>query len=214
MATKHSLAEQVLLKIYGRPSKPSDPIQAPDVILAVGQMANMLLKAQYYETMNTGERVMNSLVIAEYPKQPLKSYGGRKSICKLPAMPVNLPRNQGVWLVATDEYFSCIGIPMGSGQSDLLKSVDVISGLMGQWGFEVSGMNVITTKDLTIDGTDGLYFRLIVSDIATLGDYDPMPLTADMEAQLVQQVYQSFVPPPPVDRTVDNYSSNPQPAKV
>jgi hypothetical protein len=213
MATIYSLSEQIILKIYGRTSTPSDALQLPDVKMAVVQAANSALKVQYFESMKMGERIMNNLVMAEYPKQPLVTYGGKKSICKLPAIPVNLPRNQGIWMVSTDPYFECLGIPMGSGQQDLLRSADMISNLMGQWAYEPNGLNIITDRDLTINNIEYLYFRLIVADLSTLGDYDPLPLTPDMEFDIVQQVYQSFMPPQPVERQVDSYSSNPQTVK-
>lgn len=213
MASRYSLAEQVILKIYGRTSTASDAIQMPEVMVAVVQMANTALKTQYYEGMQQGERIMNNLVMAEYPKQPLVSYGGKKSICKLPAMPVNLPRNQGIWQVSTDEFFSCLGIPMGSGQNDLLRSADMISNLMGQWAYEPNGLNIITNRDLTIDNIKWLYFRLIVADFNTLEDYDVLPLTPDMEAEIVKAVYEALMPPQPIERQVDAYSSNPQTAK-
>ena len=211
MASKYLLAEQVLLKIYGRAPKSSDAIQIQDVILAVGQMANVLLRAQHLTDMNLGENQPENLMIAEYPKAPLTTYGGKKSVATLPTMPVRLIRNMGVWQVSTDEFFSCLGIPMGSGQMDLLRGQDIISDLFGQWGYELNGNKIITTRDLTIDGTTGLYFRLLVSDVMSLSDYEPMPIPADYEAQIVQAVYQSFMPATQPVKTVDQYSQSPQP---
>jgi hypothetical protein len=211
--TKYSAAEQVLLKLYGRPVKPSDPVQTPDAILAVGQMANYMLKGQHFEAMGMGENSPSNLMIATYPKQPLVTFGGKKSKCILPAMPAALKRNIGVWEVSTKEDFSCLLIPMGAGQADLLKSADVISDLLGQTGYEIYGRDLITTKDLTIENIDGLYMRLLVVDIMSLSDYDPLPLPADMEFQLVQQVYQSFLPVQQQSRVVDNYSTENQNAK-
>lgn len=210
MSTKRSIAEQVLYKIYGRASKSSDAIQLPDVIIAVGQMANALLRVQHLADMNLGENQPENLMIAEYPKVPLTTYGGKKSTATLPATPVRLIRNMGVWMVSTDEFFNCIGIPMGSGQMDLLRGQNMISDLMGQWGYEINGRKVITTRDLTIDGTDGLYFRLLISDIAFLSEDEPMPVPADYEAEIVQSVYQSFMPSAQPVRTVDPYLSSPQ----
>jgi hypothetical protein len=215
MATRYSIAEQVLLKIYGRSPKPSDPIQwqPPDVILAVGQAANGMLRMQHFEALKMGDYQPSNLVIATYPKQPLATFGGRKSKCTLPAMPANLIRNMGIYEVSTKEDFSCLLIPLGAGQADLLRSADVISDIMGQAGYENYGRDIITTRDLTIDNIDGLYFRLVVTDVTALGDYDPLPIPSSMEFDLIQQVYQSFVPAPPADRKVDAYAANPQPAQ-
>lgn len=206
MATKKSIAEQILLKIYGRASTGSDAIQLPEVILAVGQLANSLLKAQHFDTLKMGENAPENLSILEYPKQPLVSYGGKKAKCLLPAIPVSLIRQQGIWQVSTDEFFNCIGIPAQSGQGALIQAGAIISVEMGQWYYEPNGSSIIVTPDLTIDGIDGLYFRLIGVSIDSLEDYAPLPLPADLEAQLISQVYQSFAPTP-VDKVVDNYSA-------
>lgn len=213
MATKMSIAEQVLLRLYGRSVTSSDATQTPDVILAVGQVANALLRAQHFDTLKAGENAPENLSIVEYPKQPLTTYGGKKAICKLPAIPVSLPRQQGIWQVSKDEFFNCIGIPVQSGQGVLLNVQDVISDLFDQWYYEPNGTSIIVTPDLTIDNTDGLYFRLIITDVNSLGDYDPLPVPASIEADIISQVYALFAPPQPVDKVVDSYSNNNQNAK-
>lgn len=210
-SSKRRLSEQIILKLYGRPSVGADPVQPQDVILAIGQVANTLLKAQGFDTLKTGENAPENLSIMEYPKQPLVSYGGKKAKCQLPAIPVSLIRQQGIWQVSTDEFFNCIGIPAQSGQGALINAEAIISTEMGQWYYEPNGSSIIVTPDLTIDGIDGLYFRLIGVDIDSLSDYAPLPLPADMEAQLISQVYQQFAPPTAPDKAVDNYRSIPQP---
>lgn len=210
MASKYSIAEQISLKLYGGSPKVSSPVQMPDIILAVGQMCNTMLKVQHFEKLKLGENAPENLMIGTYPKATLTSFGGKKSICTLPAIPVGLIRNQGVWQVSKTAYFDCLLIPLMSGEADLLRGQSLISELMGQCGYEVVGNQLITTQDLTIDNIDGLYIRLLITDISTLSDYAPLPIPADMEAQIVNEVYKSFMPTQPPVRIVDNYSANPQ----
>lgn len=210
MATRYSLAEQVSLKLYGGSPKVSSPVQLSDIMLAVGQACNTLLKAQHFASMTLGENAPENLMIASYPKVTLTSWGGKRSRCTLPAMPVGLIRNQGVWQVSTSEFFECLLIPIMSGQFDLLRGQDIISDLMGQVGYEIDGMQLTTTRDLTIDNITGLYIRLLITDISTLSDYAPLPLPADLEGVVVDTVYKLFAPVPPPVRLVDAYAANPQ----
>jgi hypothetical protein len=208
--TRYSIAEQVSLKLYGGAPKVSSPVQMSDIMLAVGQACNILLKTQHFASMTLGENAPENLMIATYPKVPLTTWGGKRARCTLPAMPVSLIRNLGVWQVSTSEFFECLLIPIMSGQFDLLRGQDVISDLLGQTGYEVDGMQLTTTKDLTIDNIDGLYIRLLITDISTLSDYAPLPIPADMEGLVIDTVYKSFAPIPSPVRLVDNYAANPQ----
>ncbi len=210
MATRYSLAEQVWLKLYGGAPKNSSPVQAEDIMLAVGQQANFMLKAQHFSDMALGENAPSNLMIATYPKVTLTSYGGKRAKCTLPAMPVQLIRNMGIWQVSTSEFFDCLLIPIMSGQFDLLRGQSIISDLMGQCGYEIDGMQLTTTKDLTIDNVTGLYIKLLVTDISTLSDYAPLPIPADMEGVIIDAVYKSFLPVQAPVRVVDAYAANPQ----
>lgn len=208
--TKYGLAEQISLKLYGGAPKNSSPVQMPDIILAVGQTCNILLKTQHFSDMTLGENAPQNLMIATYPKVTLTTFGGKRAKCTLPAMPVGLIRNMGVWQVSTSPYFDCLLIPIMSGQWDLLRGQSIISDLMGQTGYEIDGTQLTTTKDLTIDNIDGLYIRLLITDISTLSDYDPLPIPADMEGIVIDTVYKSFMPVQPPIRIVDNYAASPQ----
>lgn len=210
MATKYSLAEQVSLKLYGGAPKNSSPVQMDDLILSVGQVCNTLLKAQHFTDMSLGENAPPNLMIATYPKVTLTSFGGKRAKCTLPAMPVHLIRNMGVWQVSTSEFFDCLLIPLMSGQFDLLRGQSVISDLMGQVGYEIDGMQLTTTQDLTINNITGLYIRLLITDISTFSDFAPLPLPADLESVVVDTVYKSFLPVQAPVRVVDNYAANPQ----
>jgi len=209
MATRYSIAEQVSLKLYGGSPKVSSPVQMEDIMSAVGQECNTLLKAQHFTDMSLGENAPPNLMLMTYPKVTLTTYGGKRAKCTLPAVPVHLIRNQGIWMVSISEFFDCLLIPVMSGQWDLLRGQEIISDLMGQAGYEVNGLDIITTKDLTIDNVDGLYFRLLVTDIAMLSDFSLLPLPADLESVVINNLYQKFAPTPTPVRVVDAYAANP-----
>ena len=210
MATKYSLAEQISLKLYGGAPKTSSPVQMQDIILAVGQMCNALLKVEHFDALKLGENAPPNLMIATYPRVTVTTFGGKKAKCTLPAIPVGLIRNLGVWEVSLTESFDCLLIPMMAGQADLLRGQPIISDLLGQNSYELYGRELVITPDITINNNTGVYIRLLITDITTLGNYDPLPVPADMEATIVKLVYENFAPTPAPVRIVDNFAANPQ----
>lgn len=209
MATIYSISEQVSLKLYGGSPKPNSAVQLPDIKLAVAQKLNELLKVQHFYSMQLGENQPENLMIATYPPITLTTFGSK---CKgtLPAVPVGLIRNMGIWEASLSEDFSTLLIPFGAGQADLLRGQSLISDLFGQVGYELYGKQIVLTKDVTIDEQTSLYLRLIISDISTLTDFDVLPIPADMESTVVMQVWQSFASTLSPVKVVDNYAA-PQP---
>ena len=162
MTTKYKIAEQVLFKLYGGAIDISNPVQPQDVIEAVNQEVNVLLKTQHFSvTLPAGDTIPENLMIATYNDVAVTSFGGKKAKALLPAMPIALPRNMGVFEVSDDEYFSNLFIPLLAGQANLVSSQPMISTLLGQTGYEVYGNAIDQTAE---------YIR-------TLGNYTPGSIT-------------------------------------
>lgn len=98
-------------------------------------------------------------------------------------------------------------IPMMPGQQYLLQEQSLISNLLGQIGYEVSGNKVIFSEDITIDSISAVNMKLLVSDISKLSDYDVLPIPASMESDIIEQVYAQFAPVQSSSDKVSNYST-------
>lgn len=194
MATKNFLANQILLKLEAGYPDVANSVQLFDLYAAIDQKINIMFKMQQFnETFAAGETIPNGLVLATY-SSPVVTFGGKKSISQLPVMPVSLTRNMGVYEVSTNEFFDCVLIPMQSGQAALLKGQPLICGLLNQIGYEVYGSAIITNKDITIDNIDTLWMRLVVMDISSYDEYTSLPIPADYDYQIIDEIYKSFVP--------------------
>lgn len=212
MTTKIKISDQILYKLYGGYPDNSAPVQREDVIEAVNQKINALLKTQHFSvTLPTGETIPDGLLIGTYPAIDVASLETRSS-ATLPAIPVSLPRNMGVLEVSPDEDFSNLYIPLQPGQYALLKNQPLISSLLNQVGYEVYGSKLMFTKDITADGISKIYTRLAIHDISKYDDYEPLPIPADLEAQIVEEVYKGFadVHQIPDKQIVDNFNPNPK----
>jgi hypothetical protein len=97
---------------------------------------------------------------------------------------------------AIDEPF----IPIPTSLFGIVKPQALLGDLSGLIGYEVSGRDIIFTKNLPGLGVNNVFIRLVGVDLSQLTDYDPLPLSADMEGQVVSQVYNILAQTPPADR--------------
>lgn len=192
--TKFFLMEQVRYKLKAGYPNVLNVVQKEDIMAVVGQKINSILKLQYFtETLALGDSIPNNLMIATYEDVPIETYGGKKCIATLPAMPVALPRNMGVYMVSKDDDFDCLFIPLQAGQANLLKGQRLINNLLGQVGYEVFGNKIVMTQDLTIDNVSSINMRLLITDVEDYDEYTPLPIPADYATTIIDEVYKSFL---------------------
>lgn len=98
----------------------------------------------------------------------------------------------------------CEYIPLQPGQSAFVKEQNLINNLLDTVGYELRDGYAVFTEDLTKE-KQVFYvdMQLIVMDFDHYGEYDLLPLTADMAGQIVQEVYQQLMQTPPPDKRVD-----------
>lgn len=200
MTTKKKIAEQIQRLIAGNPII-SARIHINDVILAVEQVANQLLKADYFATnIPEGDTVPNNCMVFSYDNVPVTTYKTTFSKATLPSMPINLPRNMGVLHVSKIDAIEEPFVPIPTSMYGIVKPQDLLGELSGLIGYEVVGKDIIFTKNLPAMNVNSVYIRLVGVDIASLSIYETLPLSSDLEAQVVQAAYAMLVQVPPADR--------------
>jgi len=204
MTTKGKIAEQVQRLIAGNPTI-SGRVHINDVKLLIEQVANQVLKADYF-AVNTpeGDTIPNNCMIYTYDSVAVTTYKTTKSKASLPSFPINLPRNMGVFHVSRTDSIDEPFIPIPSGMYGIVKPQDLLGELSGLIGYEIFGRDIVFTKNLPGLGINNVFIRLVGMDLASVGDRDPLPVSSDMEAQIVTQVYNILVQTPPADRGPNN----------
>lgn len=204
MATKYSISEQVLLRISSGSTEAAAAVKLPEIMIAVGQELNTVLKMEYFQkTLPSGETIPDGLMLGVYENIAVVPYG-KKSKCTLPVMPMMLPRNMGIYEVSDKEDFSNLFIPMQNGQQFLLGSQDVICDLMGDIGYEPVGLTLVFNRDITVQGIKKVFAKLAVSDVSRLSDYDILPIPADLESVIIDNLIKKFIPFQVSDDKVDS----------
>jgi hypothetical protein len=198
--TKAKISEQIQRLIAGNPII-SGRIHRNDIRLLVEQVANQLLKADYFAVnIPEGDSMPSNCMVFTYDNVPVSTYKTTKSRAILPAIPLSLPRNMGVLHVSKTDAIDEPFVPIPTSMYGIIKPQDLLGDLSGLIGYEVVGRDIVFTKNLPGLSINSVFIRLVGVDLSQLTDYDLLPLSADMEAQVVQQVYAILVQAPPADR--------------
>jgi hypothetical protein len=198
--TKAKISEQIQRMIAGNPII-SGRIHRNDIRLLVEQVANQLLKADYFAVnIPEGDSMPSNCMVFTYDNVPVSTYKTTKSRAILPAIPISLPRNMGVLHVSKTDAIDEPFVPIPTSMYGIIKPQDLLGDLSGLIGYEVVGRDIVFTKNLPGLSINSVFIRLVGVDLSQLTDYDLLPLSADMEAQVVQQVYAILVQAPPADR--------------
>lgn len=204
MTTKFKIAEQIQRLISGNPEIQSR-IQKNDVKLLIEQVANQLLKTEFFGVnMADGDTVPPNCMIYTYESVPVTTYKTTKSKCTLPSMPINLPRNMGVYHISKTDAIDEPFIPIPSGLYGIVKPQTLLGELSGLIGYEVFGKEVVFTTNLPGQNVNNVFIRLVGVDLNNVTDYEMLPISSDMESQIVQTVYNILVQTPPADQTIND----------
>ncbi len=198
--TKYRLAEQIQRLLKGNPVI-SGRVHINEIKLLVEQVANGLLKSDYFSALlPEGDTVPNNCMVFTYDNIPVTTYKTTLSKATLPSIPISLPRNMGVLHVAKTDDINSPFIPIPTSTYGVIKPQVLLGDLSGLIGYEVVGKDIIFTKNLPGMNVNSVYMRLVGVDLSQLGDNDLMPVSSDMEAQIVDSVYKLLVQAPPADR--------------
>lgn len=202
--TKARIAEEILLLLSGGRIGVATKYHINEIKLSVAQVANQLLKLDYFNGVQTlQEFIPNGAAIGTYPNN-LVTQWSNTSMTTLPCMPMRLPRGLGVYQIFPQSDYFAEFIPLQLGEASLIRSQGLVSNLSGSIGYEVSGLNVIFTQDLTIPNTNVyVTIRMVVLDFTQYSDYDPLPLPPEMEWTIKQEVMKLYGMEPIADKLVD-----------
>jgi hypothetical protein len=200
--TKYKLAEQVKKLIIGGFAPVGNDLTMTEIYEGINQVINAMIKAdhvQFNEQM--GEMIPNGSILAQYRLQ-VSQYGNNRSRVTLPAKPVKLRRNMGVFQVTQvdgngDPNPDHVFVPLQMGEGALLKSQrPILSALGGQAGYENKGMYLEFTKNLTAGEENPVYVDvyLILMDVSAYEEWEELPILPEMEDEIIQRLVQRFQP--------------------
>lgn len=194
MTTKYILAEQIQ-RLYARfvdKDNPSDVIDLREIKLILNQSINKILKLQVAESFKAGLVDIPKCNLLEYTCAVTADAGNTRAYITLPAIPLTLPMDMGIWSIAASSGAMTPYIPIPA-QDVLVFQGANLSYLEGKTGYYLQGKRVYFTKNIATvaNGTvTSVVVNLLVSDFSTLTDNDPLPISPEVESTIIEDVLQ------------------------
>lgn len=209
--TRYKISEQVMELLKGSNPKSASTVKIESVIEYAGQVINKLFKQEHI-TVNipSGESIPQGVMLTYYDGLVPVQYKNVSKIT-LPATPVALPRNLGVFHVSRTADINNGFVPVLNGQTALLTSENLMNSIITDT-YSVYGNDIIFNKDLTTENGTTIIVGLLVHDINSFDDYTALPLPSDMEADVVQECFKLFASQLP-QATIDDPSTERSPQK-
>ena len=201
------MVEEIKNMLDGGFSPVAATISHNEIKIAIGQVANQLLKINYFQV-NTqlGETIPNGTVLGLYENIPVTKWNN-KAVATLPIKPIQLRRNMGIFSVFDSTNPETEYIPFQMGQANLIRGQRLLNELSGHTGYENFGDQIVFHKDITNGETDvKVSMRLAIMDVSKYGDYDILPILPEMEFEIKKQVFDFYMKQPTADRLVDSTS--------
>lgn len=196
MTTKNILSEQIQ-RIYARfidKENLSDVIDTREINLLMNQSINKVLKLQVADSFKAGLVDVPKCNLLEYTCAVTADAGNNRSYITLPAIPLTLPMDMGIWSIsaATGAMTPYIPIPA---QDVLVFQGANLSYLEGKIGYYLQGKKVYFTKNITLtaNGTvTSVVVNLLVMDFSQIGDNDVLPISPEVESAIIDDVLQTI----------------------
>lgn len=210
MATKYSLAEQALRILSGGPISKDTDISIREVMLAIGQARDYLVRTEIFQLMMAGAGVdIPGEYISEYEDIKVK-YDKKKKIhySDLPATYIVLPRDRGVYQVFRSEELHNPFVPVPPQFSGLYNGLGG-SQLEGRSGYYVKKNRIYFPGMQKASAPKDLCVELIVASSEIDDEDELFPIPADKEMQVIQAAIEMLMPEKqiPNDKINDNNGS-------
>lgn len=201
------ISEQIQRIVSGGDPASTQRVTLPEIRIAIGQVLNRLLKMERLVNYSEGDRSpVVDVSIAEYDNVAVTTYKDT-SICTLPVVPLHLTRGRGVWHVSKTDSPHDPFIPLQPGQWALVKSQRLLGDLNELIGYEIRGTNLIFTENLPGQSINSVLIRLLVNDFDSYSETDILPIPADMEMTVIEEVLKLLGAWQASDKKVDGVDS-------
>ena len=132
--------------------------------------------------------------LIEYTCPVTADSGNNRAYITLPAVPLTLPMDMGIWSIAgaTGAMTPYIPIPA---QDVLVFQGANLSYLEGKIGYYLQGSRVYFTKNITLsaNGTvTSVVVNLLIMDISKFTDNDMLPISPEVESAIIDDVLQTI----------------------
>ena len=189
--TKLQIAEQILRLINSGDVTSDNDIDIREIILAVEQERDRLVRLRLFESLQMGEMIVAGDVISSFDNVLIKKDSVKDMLYSdLPGNPLSLPNDYGVWQVSYQKNQKSSFIRMPNGSMGLYNGLPS-SALGGRDGFFVEG-NKIYYNDSVSDCCGNTILLKMVLNSGSISNNVSFPIPADVQSEVIKNVTQLF----------------------
>lgn len=208
MTTK-GFIESIKRAMAGGNVRSSFQLQDADIKAALGRAVAQLLKMEAVNVnYQFGSSIPSHHLVATYDNVPVVDADCDRSYATLPATPMAMPMQLGVWRVWNCDCDSFV--PLEPGMLNIASGIKhtQLSAMLGDEliAYEVSGRKVTFNRPKSAIG-DTVSMQLLTMDILGMDEYSELPIPQDLEEAVFRMVRQSLQLVPRDDSN-DGNSSN------
>ncbi len=189
--TKLQIAEQILRLINSGDVTSDNDIDIREIILAVEQERDRLVRLRLFESLQLGEMIVAGDVVSSFDNVLIKKDLVKDMLYSdLPGNPLSLPNDYGVWQVSYQKNQKSSFIRMPNGSMGLYNGLPS-SALGGRDGFFVEG-NKIYYNDSVSDCCGNTILLKMVLNSGSIANNITFPIPADVQSEVIKNVTQLF----------------------
>jgi hypothetical protein len=98
-------------------------------------------------------------------------------------------------------------IPLMRGYRALMRTDELLNDLFGQISYEPKNNYVLFNKDITLFDLTTVTIELCVLDMSLYGVNDVLPIPADFEQKIIDELFLQFSPIVPESAAVNNFTT-------
>lgn len=183
ITTRNKINEEIQLmySLFLKKNGFNDNIDVRLIDILVNQSINKFIKIQVLSNFKAGDIEIPSVNMIEYTLTPSANK------VTLPVYPVTLKHDMGVWTVALSSTPLGYFIPVPNIYQQTFGGT-ATAYLEGQTGWYLKG----NTINFTTNVTTSVVVTLLVSDYATTGLTDPLPLSPELHSDIIADVMESL----------------------
>jgi hypothetical protein len=204
MATLRQLSEQVLRRYKGTINSETKT-KLGEIDLMINQITHALLQGQIMDSDVSDELEIPSCLIATYSANQVKYDEGRSYYyCDMPAYPIMLRKDMGVWEVYDADDEQTLFIPITGNSRQYLNKMTT-EYLEGNVGFRVERNKIIFNDNFSGNTDDYIEIKLLINDLDTLSESDPYPIPPSMEDVVIETAFEKLIKrETQADEVIDN----------
>jgi hypothetical protein len=207
--TIKAFIESIQRPMAGGNVRSSFQVHEAEIRAALNRVVAQLLKMDAVNVnFQYGSSIPTHHMVATYDSVPVVDSGCDRSYAILPATPMAMPMQMGIWSVGNCDCDSFV--PLEPGMMNIAGKVrhTAMSAILGEEliAYEPSGNKVTFNRSKEQIG-ETVSMRLLVMDLNSMDEYSQLPIPQDMEEAVFRMVRQSLQLVPHDDSN-DGNSSN------